>query len=135
MLLRKFGDLRHICHGLNGIFACCRLPREHDCRAAVINRICYIGYFCPGWSWIIDHGFQHFCSSDDPLTQQPAFSDQLLLNSRHFYKRDLNAKITPSDHDPLAFLADLLHMIHAGTIFDFCNDVDVFSTVFPEEIP
>ncbi len=71
VLLGKLRNLRHGLDRLYGILTGSRLAREHHAGRSVIDRIGHVGNFCTGGTGIVNHGFQHLRSGDDPLAQHP----------------------------------------------------------------
>ena len=133
VLLGVLGDLGHGLHRLHRVLACGGLAGEHDAGGAVIDRIGYVGNLRPGGTGVLNHGFQHFRSGDDPLAQHPAHPGQLLLNRRHLHIGNFHAQIAPGDHNAAAGGADLRHVVHAGPVLDFGNDLNVATAVIIQQ--
>ena len=78
---------------------------------------------------ILDHGLQHLGSGNHALAHDAALADQRLLDSGNLDEGDLHAQIAAGDHDAGTNRADLLHIIHARTVLDLRNDLDIAAAV------
>ena len=133
MLLGILADISHGFHRLYGVFAGGGLAGEHHSAAAVIHGVGHVRDFCPGGPGVLDHGFQHFRCGDDPLAQHTAGGGQALLDGGHLYKGNFHAQVTPGDHHAVGHLANLLDVIHTGAVFNFGNQVDIFTAICHQE--
>ena len=83
----------------------------------------------------MDHGLKHFRGRNDALAEQAALGNEVLLDCRQFRKRNLHAQIAPADHDAGALLTDFLHVVNAGLVLDFCDDLHVLAAVLVQKPP
>ena len=67
--------------------------------------------------------------------QQTALADQNLLDRRNLHKRNFHAQVTAGDHHAAAHGADVLHIVHTGTVFDLGNDLNIGAAVVIQQFP
>ncbi len=83
----------------------------------------------------MDHGLQHLRGGDDPLADDAALVDQVLLYGGQLLVGDLHAHVPAADHDALAGLADVLDVVDAGLVLDLGDQADALAAVGVQELP
>ena len=81
------------------------------------------------------HALQHLGCSDDPLSQQTAFGDELLLDLGKFLEGDLDSQVASRHHDTAAGFTDLIDILHAVAVLDLGDELDPGAAFFTDEIP
>ena len=124
------GPAGNLCHRFNcfdRVVTGCRLTRKHNRTGAVVDSVCDVGNFGTGRTEVVNHRFQHFSCSNDPLAKQSALGNQHLLDTGQLLVRNLDAHVTTADHDAVTLRADLFDICHTRTVFDLGNQVDILA--------
>ena len=82
----------------------------------------------------MDHGLQHFCSSNNSLTKQAATVNELLLYGRNLDERNFYTQVASSNHDAICNFANFVDVVYTGTVLNLCDDANVCATVCVKEI-
>ena len=75
------------------------------------------------------HRIKHLSCSDNRFACCINFLNDLLLNNRHIFRRNLNPHITSGDHNSICCFDDLINIVNTLLILDLRNDLDFFTTI------
>ena len=79
------------------------------------------------------HRFKHLCRDNDRLSGDVALRNHHLLSKEHLTGRNLDTKITTSDHDTVSCLEDLVKVGDTLLVLDLDDDLDV-GTVWAKDV-
>ena len=134
MLLCIFCNFRHCFHSFNRVFTSGGFSGKHDAGGSVVHSISNVRNLRSGGTGILNHGFQHFRSSDNTLPQKTALTCQLLLYRRDFHIGNLHTQVATGDHNAAAGGADVLHIVHAGLVLDLRHNLDIAAAIFIQKL-
>ena len=123
-------------HDLNGGFKVGRVggfSRQHDGIGPIVDGIGDIGTFGTGRPGIGDHTFEHLGGNDHGLSGNVAFANHPLLCQKDFGTWNFHAQISPSHHDPIGFLQNVIKILQTFLVFNLANDLDVSTVVVMQE--
>ena len=124
--LRPDGNAAHSLNSFHWILPCGGLTGEHNGAGAIVDGVGHVGDLCSGGTGLGGHGLQHFRSGDDDLAPLQAELDELLLDGGQLLIGDLHAQVSASDHDAITVVQNGIGIVHAGTVFNFGDDVGVY---------
>ena len=125
--LGKQAGLVHDGHRLDGVVALGRLTRQHDAVGTVEDGIANIADLGTSRTRIVGHGLQHLRGTDDRLASNVALRDHHLLCDEHLRRRDLNTKVTTSNHHTIRLLQNFVKVVDTLLVFDLGDDLDVLA--------
>ncbi len=134
-VFRLLRDARHSRNRLHGICARRRFARKHDRAGTVVHGVGNVGNFRTRGTGVFDHGFKHFRCGNAALACDTAGIDDRFLNIGQFFVGDFHAHIAAPDHDSVGNVEDLVQVIHARAVLDFCDEIDVGRAVLFQEVP
>ena len=116
------GDASHCGHDVHGVATDRRLGGEHDGAGAVEDRVRHIGGFGPRRNGRLDHGLQHLCGGDSRASPGNAAPDDVLLEVRQVFDRELDAQVTPRHHDGVGLRDDGVDVLHGHPGLDLGDE-------------
>ena len=135
ILLCIFCNLIHHLQRFNRIFSCRRLAGQHDRACPLIDRIGHIRRLCAGRPRVLHHGVQHLRGCDHLLARIVHLCDDLLLDHRHLFQRDLHSHIAAGDHDPVRRLDNAVNIVDALLVLYLRDDIDLLTAILAQELP
>ena len=120
--------------GLLWIISFGGLAREHDAVRSIQDGITDIADLGTRGTGIVRHRFEHLSGTDDRLAREVALGDHHLLRDEDLSGRDLNAKVTPSDHDSVGQREDLVKVVHSLLVLNLGDDLNILA-LFAEHLP
>ena len=128
------GNLDHRLECFNRIFTGSSFTGKHDRTCSLIDGIGNVCSLCTCRTWILDHGIQHLSCCDDLFAGTVYFGNNIFLNNRNIFKRDLNTHITTGNHDTVCGFDDTVDVVNTLLILDLCDDLNVVAAIFFEDI-
>ena len=102
--LSKQARLVHDRHSLDRVVALRSLARQHDAVGTVKHCVTDIADLCTGRTWVVRHGLEHLRGANRWLACDVALGDHHLLGDEDLCWRNLDTKITTSDHHTVRLL-------------------------------
>ncbi len=109
-----------------------RLAGEHDGVGAVEDRVRDVVRFGARRARAVDHRLEHLGRGDHGLRRAVRARDQVLLDQRDLFERDLDAEIAARDHDPVGDRDDLVDALERFVLLDLRDDGDVLAVLGDE---
>ena len=128
------GNLYHSTKGFYRIFSCCSLTGKHDRACSLINSICHVCCLRTGRSWIFHHGIQHLSCCDYLFACIIDLVNDLFLDNRNIFQRNLHTHISTGDHDSVCHFHNAVDIINALLIFNLGNNINVTAAVFIQNL-
>ena len=116
-------DLIHVRDGLDGVLADSRLPREHQSRGAVEDRVGHVAGLRPRRLGLVHHRLQHLRRGDHGLPTLEARQNDPLLDEREGRDADLDAEVTARDHHGVGLDQDRVQRIDSLGFLDLRDHV------------
>mmetsp|Transcript_15818 Transcript_15818/g.45572 ORF Transcript_15818/g.45572 Transcript_15818/m.45572 type:complete len:403 (-) Transcript_15818:712-1920(-) len=121
-LFGRLDDIGHHLHSVDRVPSLGSFSTQHHCICSVINRISHISNLSPCRTRVLRHRFQHLSSHNNWLSGGIARGYHLLLGIGYGLDGNLHTKITSCNHDAIAFLQNLVKILHSCGTLNFGDD-------------
>ena len=122
------GNLPHHPDRLNRIFTHRGLRGEHDGIRTVEDSVGDVSYFGAGGTGGEDHRFKHLGGGNYRLAGAVALSDDIFLHQGDFFKRNIDAEVSPGDHDGITDGQNTVEFFHGQFFFNLGDERDIYFT-------
>ena len=122
MVFRLMDDLRHHRHGFARILATGGLSGEHDRISAIKDGIGNVTGFRARGTRVLDHRFEHLCSSNDRLAPDRPALDDVLLQYGDLFGWDFHTEIATRHHHAIRNVEDVIEVVDSLRFFELGDD-------------
>ena len=120
-VLGALGDRGHHLDGLARILADRRLLGEHHGVGSVEDRVGHVGHLGTGGAGGVDHRVEHLGGRDRGAGEPARHAQQLFLDDRDVFDRQLDAEIAARDHHAVGRADDFLRGVDRLRLLDLCH--------------
>lgn len=115
--------------GSLGVVALGCLSRQHDTVCAIKDSVSNIRNLSAGGARVVGHGLQHLGSADDGLSSKIALGNHHLLGDKHLRGRNLDSKISTSNHDTVRLLENLIKVVDTLLVLNLGDNLDALAVL------